>query len=193
MTISEITSAAETAAAVMLTELGIELGSPSTIDTPRRMVAALAELTGGLREEDPAVVLGRTFDPGSAHPTMIAARRIPFTSLCEHHGLTFTGTATVAYLPEEGAPVVGLSKLARLVDGYARRPQMQERLGQQVIDAICNALDVQGAGCLLTAVHSCLTLRGIRAQGADMVTSHLAGCFLDSPVRQEFLTIAGLP
>jgi GTP cyclohydrolase I len=117
-------------------------------------------------------------------------RGISFTSVCEHHLLPFHGTAVVGYLPADGAQLAGASKLARLVEGFAGVPQMQERLGQQVVDALGAHLKIQGAGCILTATHTCLTLRGARNGEAQMVTSHLAGEFLDAPVRGEFLALA---
>jgi GTP cyclohydrolase IA len=95
--------------------------------------------------------------------------------VCEHHLLPFTGHATVAYLPEQGAPIVGISKLARVVQEYAARPQMQERIGEQVVEALTSCLVVQGAACLLRATHACMTLRGVGAAGAAIVTDHLRG------------------
>jgi len=162
--------------------------------TPARMVSALLELTEGLRTPpDPAAILSRTFDPPSPKYTaMIVARDIAFTSVCEHHLLPFTGHATVAYVPQEGARLVGLSKLARLVTALAARPQMQERLGEQVTSSIMEHLDVLGAGCVLTAVHTCLTLRGPRSSTASMTTSHLAGRFYEPEVRAEFLSLISI-
>lgn len=175
-----------------LAGLGVDITSEDMTRTPHRFAAALAELTAGLRTPfDAGAVLGRTFAPPPGVPVMIFLRRIPFTSVCEHHLLPFAGHATVAYLPADGARVAGISKLARLVAGYAAAPQMQERLGQQVVDAIGKHLDVQGAACLIEATHTCLTLRGPRAEGATMLTSHLTGKFFDGPVRGEFLTLAG--
>ena len=182
------------AATDLMTELGIPHAGDGLAETPARFAAALAELTAGLREPDPAAHLGRTFEPGGPHPSMICAAGIEFVSVCEHHLLPFYGTAAVAYLPQPGARVAGVSKLARLVTGYAARPQMQERLGRQITDAITTRLDTQGAGCLITAVHTCMTLRGARAgHNARMVTNHLTGRFLNEhPVRDEFLTLARL-
>jgi GTP cyclohydrolase IA len=182
---------AESAARLLLNLLGIDTTSDGLDATPRRMVQALAELTAGLRDPaDPADVLDRTFPAPADHPQMIVMRGIRFTSVCEHHMLPFHGSAVVGYLPFPGRRVVGASKLARLVEGYAVRPQMQERLGEQVTAAIMGKLAAQGAGCLLTATHTCLTLRGARSASAMMVTSHLAGCFKASPVREEFLALS---
>ena len=135
------------AAADLMTELGIGHVGDGLAETPARFAAALIELTAGLRQPDPAAHLLRTFEPGGPHPSMICAAGIEFVSVCEHHLLPFYGLAAVAYLPAPGARVAGVSKLARLVTGYAARPQMQERLGRQIADAITTHLDTQGAGC----------------------------------------------
>lgn len=162
----------------------------STKDTPGRLAAALTELTAGMWT-DPSDHLAVTFPPESDDPGMIVVTGIPFCSMCEHHMLPFTGTATVGYLPAKGARIVGLSKLARVVQGYATRPQIQERLGEQVTTAITSRLDTLGSACVIRASHTCMTLRGARAVGAQMVTSHLAGLFRDDPtVRGEFLSLA---
>jgi GTP cyclohydrolase I len=124
----------------------------------------------------------------SPYPTFLVGGHLSHN--CEHHILPFTGTATVGYLPQPGARVAGVSKLARLVEGFAGRPQMQERLGQQILEALEGNLAIQGAGCVIDAAHTCLTLRGPRSASAHMITSHLTGCFLEAPVRQEFLALA---
>jgi GTP cyclohydrolase IA len=155
------------------------------------MTLALADMALGARAPfDVAGCLSRTFEPPSECPQLVILAGIPFTSLCEHHLLPFSGTASVGYLPKPGARVVGISKLARLVEGISLRPQMQERLGDQVIAALGKHLDVQGAGCLIEAEHVCMTARGPMARGARMVTSHLAGCFFEAPLRQEFMALA---
>jgi GTP cyclohydrolase I len=179
----------EALARALLESLGLP-ETEATKDTPRRLVAALVELTAGLRT-DPDRHLLVTFPPESPDPGMILVAGVPFVSLCEHHMLPFTGTATVAYLPAPGARIVGLSKLARVVSEYAARPQIQERLGDQIVRAITGNLDTLGAACMIRAAHSCLTLRGAKAVGAEMVTSHLAGRFRDDPsARGEFLALA---
>jgi GTP cyclohydrolase IA len=181
-------AAAERACDVMLERLG--LAGHVDAATPRRLVAALAELTAGLHA-NPDTHLSVTFTAPSEDPGMVVVPGIAFRSLCEHHLLPFTGTATVGYLPVDR--IVGLSKLARLVTGYATRPQVQERLGDQIIAAIVKNLPALGAACVLTSVHTCMTLRGACADGASMVTSHLAGRFRDDPaVRAEFLSLAAL-
>lgn len=180
---------AEHHATGLLDALGVP-DTEATKDTPRRLVAALEEMTSGLHL-DPTRHLAVTFPPESPDPGMILVTGIPFISVCEHHLLPFTGTATVAYLPTPGARIVGLSKLARLTREYAARPQVQERLGDLITTAITTHLDTLGAACVIRATHSCLTLRGAQAVGAVMVTSHLAGAFRDvATVRSEFLTLA---
>jgi GTP cyclohydrolase I len=183
--------AATAAAGLLLQELGIdctgELG-----DTPHRMVRALTEMTSSLRDGfDPGVHLTRQFEaPPGGVPQLIVMKDITFTSVCEHHLLPFTGQATVGYLPAPDAKVVGASKIPRLVTGLAAKPQMQERLGQEVVDALGKHLDIQGAACTIRGAHSCMTLRGPRATGASMITNHLTGCFLDGQVRAEFLALS---
>src|SRR4029078_6502423 len=137
----------------MLDVLGLNDGTEDTADTPRRLVDALIEMTAGLHT-DPSEHLARTFPPKAADPGMIVVPGIPFTSICEHHLLPFTGTAAVAYIPNHGARIVGLSKLVRVVQCYAARPQVQERLGEEVVDAITGRLDTGGAACLIRAEHA---------------------------------------
>jgi GTP cyclohydrolase I len=119
---------------------------------------------------------------------MVVLRDIPFASLCEHHLLPFTGIAHVGYIPR--GRIVGLSKLARLVEGYARRPQVQERLTSEVADALTEALQPDGCGVVIEAVHTCMTIRGIEKPGATMVTSAMRGGFRSRPeTRAEFMAI----
>lgn len=159
------------------------------IDTPRRVLKALTELTGGYRL-DPGAILSTTFDVTCDE--MIVVRKVPFSSLCEHHVLPFHGTATVAYIPGPGGRVVGLSKLARLVDCYARRLQVQERMTTQIADAIDEHLQPLGVGVVITASHTCMSMRGIAKPG-EMVTSKLIGALKDKPeARAEFMGLADL-
>jgi GTP cyclohydrolase IA len=159
------------------------------IDTPRRVLKALTELTGGYRL-NVADILSTTFDV--ACDEMIVVRKVPFSSLCEHHVLPFHGTATVAYIPGPGGRVVGLSKLARLVDCYARRLQVQERMTTQIADAIEEHLQPLGVGVVITASHTCMSMRGIAKPG-EMVTSKLIGALKDKPeARAEFMGLADL-
>jgi GTP cyclohydrolase I len=139
-------------------------------NTPGRVARSYAELMIGLRS-DPRVHLRTVFH--ERYDEVVLLRDIEFHSLCEHHLLPFTGRAHVAYLP--GGKVVGLSKLARLVEGFARRPQVQERLTTQVADALMEELNPIGAACVIEAVHTCMTIRGVRKPGSAMVTSALRG------------------
>jgi GTP cyclohydrolase I len=188
MTHAQETHPATVHARAMLTALGIFCTTDDTMDTPARLVGALAELTSGLLL-DPARHLAVTFEAPSADPPMVIVPGIPLVSVCEHHLLPWTGTATVAYLP--AGRIVGLSKLARVAQEYAARPQVQERLGDQIVAALDKHLDTRGAACMIRAVHTCMTLRGAKAAGAAMVTSHLTGRFRDdTAARSEFLTLA---
>jgi GTP cyclohydrolase I len=188
MTHQHETHPATAHARAMLTALGVDCTGEDTADTPARLVGALAELTAGL-ELDPGRHLAVTFPPPSADPPMVVVPGIPISSVCEHHVLPFTGTATIAYLP--AGRIVGLSKLARVAQEFAARPQVQERLGDQIVTAIDKHLDTRGAACMITAVHSCMTLRGAKAAGAKMVTSHLTGLFReDAAARAEFIQLA---
>lgn len=174
--------AAERHAAAMLGELGIE-GDEST---PARLVRALHELTGG-RLQDPRRHLKVQFPPTSSEPGPVVVEDIPFVSVCEHHVLPFTGHATLAYLPRPGDRIVGLSKLARLVQEYAARPQVQERLTDQVVTALMEVLRPAGAACAVRGTHSCMTLRGARTgQSAAMTTVQYAGALAEDPWRAEF-------
>jgi GTP cyclohydrolase IA len=177
-------------ARAMLNALGMACEDESTKDTPERFVRALDEMTRG-RWLDPCRHLAVTFPAQSARPGMITVTGIPFVAVCEHHLLPFEGRAAVAYIPAEGARIVGLSKLARLVAEYAARPQVQERLSAQVVDAITEALDVVGAACLIQSGHCCMTLRGARAHSSGMVTSQYTGVFAADPaLRAEFVGYA---
>jgi GTP cyclohydrolase IA len=178
-------------ARAMLAELGMPCDDDDTAATPARFVRAMLEFTAGLRM-DPDRHFKVTFPAPEGDPGMVVVPGIPFTSICEHHLLAFTGTAALAYLPEPGSRIIGLSKLARVAQEYAARPQVQERLGQQIVTAIDRNLETRGAACMLTAVHSCMTLRGAKAVGAAMVTSHLTGLVKNDPAaRSEFLQLAG--
>jgi GTP cyclohydrolase I len=153
--------------------------------TPRRVARSYAELLSGL-SQDPRVHLKTVFH--ERYDEVVLLRDIEFHSLCEHHLLPFTGRAHVAYLPD--GKVVGLSKLARLVEGYARRPQVQERLTTQIADALMDELNPIGAVCVIEAVHTCMTIRGIRKPGSTMVTSALRGIFKENPSsRHEILSL----
>ena len=155
-------------------------------DTPRRVTSALREMTSGYRD-DPAKILSVTFQE-AVPDQIILLTEIEFTSLCEHHLFPFVGTATVGYLP--GACVVGLSKLARLVDCFARRLQVQERLTDQIAQALWLHLAPRAVGVILRARHSCMGCRGVRKPGALMATSTFMGAFYTEPAaRAEFLML----
>jgi GTP cyclohydrolase I len=162
------------------------LGIVGDDQTPARLVHAFDELAGA-RGQDPRRHLTVQFPPTSSTPGLIVVTDVPFVSLCEHHLLPFTGVATLAYLPRPGQRIVGLSKLARLVQDYAARPQVQERLTDQVVTALTDVLDPAGAACAVRGVHSCMALRGARTgQASAMVTSQYAGVLSDPPWRGEF-------
>jgi GTP cyclohydrolase I len=176
-------AAAERAAADLLHALGVDLAHPSLAATPRRMVASYAELLTA-REFNLT-----TFPNEDGYDELVIARDIPFTSLCEHHLLPFSGTAVVGYLP--GGRILGLSKLARVVELFARRPQVQERMTKQVADWLDTHLRPRGVGVVLRAEHSCMTLRGAQARGAVTVTSTLLGTLrTDERTRAEFLALS---
>jgi len=177
-------AAAQRAAADLLTALGLDLGHPDLVETPRRMAAALLELTSAA---EPDLT---TFANEEGYDELVLVRDIPVQSLCEHHVLPFVGVAHVGYLP--GARILGLSKLARLVEFHARRPQTQERLTQQVALHLQQRLRPRGAGVVLEAEHTCMSLRGARAPGARTVTSALSGQLREDPrSRAEFLALVG--
>ncbi|MGW3971187.1 GTP cyclohydrolase I [Streptomyces ardesiacus] len=157
---------------------GLDPDGPDLADTPQRVLNALNEFTAGY-DEDPAVHLERTF-PAQHSGTPIVVTSVPFTSLCAHHLLPFHGHADIAYVPSEGQPVAGLSKLPRVLDVYARRLQTQEDLTRQVVDALDRHLTPLGAACIIRSEHGCLAHRGARKPGAVMVTSSYSGVFLDS-------------
>lgn len=154
-------------------------------DTPARVLRALREMTAGYHV-DVSAILGRCFDV--PHDQMVTLTGIGFTSLCEHHMLPFEGEAAVAYIPN-GA-VVGISKLARVVEAYARRLQVQERMTDQIAEAIQTHLKPKGVAVIVKAQHGCMRCRGVRQQNVAMVTSAMLGAFRDKPeAREEFLTI----
>ena len=173
---------AERATRELLTALGADVESESLRDTPRRVAATYAEL---LTPQPFAVT---TFPNDEAYDEFVIARSIPFHSLCEHHLLPFHGVAHVAYLP--GERILGLSKLARVVDLFARGLQVQERLTTQVADWVNERLAPKGVGVVLEAEHLCMTIRGVQKPGAVTVTSALRGLVRDNErTRQEFLAL----
>ena len=156
-------------------------------DTPHRVVESWKELYGGYAIDVPS--LFTTFDQN--YDQMVVARNIEFWSMCEHHMLPFFGVAHVAYLPARGK-VVGLSKMARVVDAFARRLQIQERLCQQVTEALDKYLNPKGSACVIAAKHMCVACRGVGKQQMDMVTSSVTGCFRHEPeTRAELFALIG--
>ncbi|MFE5027902.1 GTP cyclohydrolase I [Streptomyces sp. NPDC056656] len=167
-----------------LTARGLDSSSHALADTPDRVLRALDEMTAGY-DQDPAELLARTF-PAEHDGMPIVVSGVPFASLCEHHLLPFAGTADIGYQPAPGAPVVGLSKLPRLLDVYARRLQTQEALTRQVTTALDRHLDSLGAACIVRSEHGCLAHRGARKSGSVMVTASYTGSFRNDPaVRDE--------
>ena len=172
--------AAERAAAEFLEALGLRLDTESLRQTPRRMAQAYAELLTP-REFDLT-----TFPNDEGYDELVLVRAIPIKSVCEHHLLPFTGVAHVGYLP--GARILGLSKIARVVELFAHRPQVQERLTKQIADWLQEHLQPRGVGVVIEAEHLCMTLRGVQAAGARTLTSTLLGTLRDDPrSRAEFL------
>ena len=155
-------------------------------DTPDRMARAYREMFAGLHS-DPADVLSATFDIG--HSEMVLVKDIPMYSTCEHHLLPFHGVAHVGYIPAENGVVTGLSKLARLVDGYARRPQVQERLTSQVADALVERLDARGVIVVVEAEHLCMSMRGVRKPGSRTITSAVRGIMRNQATRAEAMSL----
>ncbi|MER6991281.1 GTP cyclohydrolase I FolE [Saccharopolyspora hirsuta] len=177
--------AAERAAADLLRALGIATDSESLRGTPGRMARAYAELF------TPRPFDLTTFPNEEGYDELVLARAIPVRSVCEHHLLPFVGTAHVGYLP--GERILGLSKLARVVEHFACRPQVQERLTKQVADWLCEHLQPKGVGVVIEAEHTCMTLRGVQATGSNTVTSTLLGTLRqDARSRQEFFALTGV-
>ncbi|MEN9924718.1 MAG: cyclohydrolase 1 [Pseudomonadota bacterium] len=159
------------------------------IDTPARYGRAWKEYCSGY-DEDPAVHLQRTFEEVAGYDEVVLLRDIPFHSHCEHHLAPIVGTASIAYLPTDR--VVGISKLARVLHGYAHRLQIQERLTAEIAQCIWDNLHPQGVAVVIKATHGCMTGRGVRTHGVDMVTSKVLGCFRDNPSsRKEVLALMG--
>ena len=154
--------------------------------TPERIARSAREIFGGL-EIDPAQVLETVFDIG--HQEMVLVRDIPMYSMCEHHLLPFHGVAHVGYIPGDEGNVTGLSKLARLVEGFARRPQVQERLTSQVADALYDRLGAHGVIVVIEAEHLCMSMRGVRKPGASTVTSAARGIMLEQATRNEAMSL----
>ncbi|MBQ1450229.1 MAG: GTP cyclohydrolase I FolE [Eggerthellaceae bacterium] len=184
----EIDSArAEAAIREFLFAIGEDPDREGLLETPARVARACTEMFAGLYE-DPSAHLLKQFHEAD-HEEMVIVRDIPFTSMCEHHLLPFTGRAHVAYIPSKGR-ITGLSKLARCVEGYARRPQVQERMTSQVADAIMESLEPLGTIVVVEAEHMCMTARGIKKPGSLTITSAVRGSFLnDEKTRAEVMSL----
>jgi GTP cyclohydrolase I len=161
----------------ILVAIGEDPDRDGLVDTPARVARAYAEQFSGL-SQDPEDVLGTVFD--ADHDELILVRDIEVYSTCEHHLVPFFGRAHVAYIPNEKGQITGLSKLARLVDVYARRPQVQERMTSQIADALMRVLEPRGALVVIEAEHLCMSMRGVRKPGAKTVTSAVRGSIRDN-------------
>ncbi|MBM7825937.1 GTP cyclohydrolase I [Arcanobacterium pluranimalium] len=170
----------------LLVAVGEDPQRDGLLDTPMRMARAYREIFAGL-ESDPSDVLETTFDID--HQEMILVRDIPMYSVCEHHLLPFHGVAHVGYIPSDDGKVTGLSKLARLVEGYARRPQVQERITTNVADALMDRLQARGVIVVIEAEHMCMSMRGVRKPGSRTVTSTVRGCLRESATRAEAMSL----
>jgi len=166
--------------------LGEDPERDGLVETPVRVEASLRWLTRGYQESVDEIVQGAIFE--ESHDSMVLVRDVEIYSMCEHHMLPFFGKAHVAYLPH--GRIIGLSKIARLVDVFARRLQVQERLTDQVADALMDVLEPYGVGVVIEAYHLCMMMRGVEKQHSKTVTSALRGKFLDGPTRDEFLRLA---
>ncbi|MDF1740239.1 MAG: GTP cyclohydrolase I FolE [Verrucomicrobiales bacterium] len=172
----------EKAVREILIAIGEDPDRDGVVQTPARVARFYAEICSGMLE-DPSDHLDKTFEVD--HDEIIIVRDIPFFSICEHHLVPFFGKAHVAYLPEADGRIAGLSKLARLVDGYAKRPQVQERLTGQIANAIEEKLRPRGAAVVVEAEHLCMSMRGVKKPGTSTVTSSMRGIFRNNPSSRE--------
>ncbi|WP_030677198.1 GTP cyclohydrolase I FolE [Streptomyces rimosus] len=177
---------AENAVRELLIAVGEDPDREGLLETPARVARAYKEILAGLRQE-PEDVLTTTFDLG--HDEMVLVKDIEIVSLCEHHLLPFHGVAHVGYIPAESGKITGLSKLARLVEVFARRPQVQERLTTQIADSLMRILEARGAIVVVEAEHMCMSVRGIRKPGAKTTTSAVRGQLRDSTTRSEAMSL----
>lgn len=182
---------AEAAVRTLLRWAGDDPAREGLLDTPARVVRAFEEWFVGYGN-DPEAMLRRTFEEVEGYDEMVVLKDIHFESYCEHHMAPIIGKAHVAYLPDRR--VVGISKLARVVDLYAKRLQIQEKMTSQIANAIQDVLEPKGVAVVIEAVHQCMTTRGVHKTGVSMVTSRMLGAFRDDPItRREFLSIIGNP
>jgi GTP cyclohydrolase I len=182
---------AEAAVRTLIKWIGEDPDREGLVDTPKRVVKAYEELFGGYWE-DPTAVLERTFEETEQYEEMVLLRDIRLESFCEHHILPIIGKVHIAYVPN--GRVVGVSKLARILDIYAKRMQIQEKLTAQVANSINEVLRPKGVAVVVEAAHECMTTRGVHKPGVKMVTKTLLGCFKDDrDVRRDFMSFIGNP
>jgi GTP cyclohydrolase I len=180
---------AEEAVRTLIAWAGDDPNREGLLDTPRRVTKAYGEFFAGY-EKSPAETLNRTFKEVGGYDDIVLVRDIPFSSHCEHHMVPFFGKVHIAYLPHDG--VVGLSKLARLVEVYAQRLQVQENLTAQIIDAVNEHLNPRGAAVMIEAEHMCMSMRGVRAHGALTITQRFTGVFAEDRNEQDrFFALIG--
>ncbi|MDY7093799.1 MAG: GTP cyclohydrolase I FolE [Acidobacteriota bacterium] len=173
----------------ILEELGLNLDDPNLRETDRRVAKMYLEMFHGLREgAEPKVT---TFPNDENYSGMVMEKQIPFYSMCSHHLVPFYGHAHIAYIPSNR--IIGLSKFPRILEFYAKRPQLQERLTEQVVTYLEEKLEPIGAMVVIEARHLCVEMRGVKKPGAVTVTSSIRGCFLERPVREEFLDLLRRP
>ncbi len=173
----------------ILTELGLDITDPNLVETDRRVAKLYAEMFHGLQEgAEPAITV---FPNEERYSAMVMEKRIPFFSMCAHHLVPFHGHAHLAYIPNDS--ILGLSKFARILEFYAKRPQLQERLTEQVADYLKAKLAPQGVMVVIEARHLCVEMRGVKKPGAVTVTSAIRGIFHQRPVREEFLDLLRRP
>ncbi len=178
---------AEAAVRTLIRWAGDDPDREGLVDTPKRVAKSYKELFSGY-EIDPREYLERTFDEVGGYDELVILKDIRVVSFCEHHMLPFLGKAHVGYLPSNR--VVGISKLARVVHGFARRLQIQEKLTAEIAKAICDILQPKGVGVVIVSEHSCMTMRGVNTPGSRLTTSHLLGEVRDDPrTRQEFFDL----
>ena len=178
---------AEAAVRTLIEWAGDDPNREGLLETPKRVAKAYRELFAGY-EADPREYLERTFEEVGGYDELVVLRDIRVVSFCEHHMLPFLGKAHVGYLPSDR--VVGISKLARVVNGFARRLQIQEKLTAEIAQAIQDILQPKGVGVVIVSEHSCMTMRGVNTPGSRLTTSHLLGVVRDDPrTRQEFLEL----
>jgi GTP cyclohydrolase IA len=176
----------EKAVREILLAIGEDPDREGLAETPKRVAKAYAEFFAGIHQ-DPAEILSTTFD--IEHEEMVLVKDIPFYSTCEHHLVPFHGWAHIGYIPSNEGKVTGLSKLARLVEVFARRPQVQERLTTQIVDALMKHLQPNGAIVVIECEHMCMSMRGVRKPGAKTVTSAVRGQLRESATRAEAMSL----